>query len=48
MEELFSFTKDIGFPIVVTLYLLYRIEDKLETLNQSIQNLPIMLKELSK
>lgn len=31
---------DIGFPAVIVLYLLNRIEKKLDTLNASIQNLP--------
>ena len=48
MEELISLIKDVGFPIVVTIYLLYRIEGKLEMLNNSIQSLPLMLSELMK
>lgn len=31
---------DIGFPAVVTLYLLSRIEKKLDMLNDSIRSLP--------
>lgn len=37
--------KDVGFPIVVTLYLLYRIEGKLDELNTSIQQLPSLLRD---
>ena len=48
MEELILLVKDVGFPIVVTIYLLYRIEGKLEMLNNSIQSLPLMLSELIK
>ncbi|WML44106.1 YvrJ family protein [Neobacillus sp. PS3-40] len=38
-------SSEVGFPIVVTLYLLYRIEAKLDLVVQSIQNLPDRLKE---
>ncbi|GAA0342795.1 YvrJ family protein [Bacillus carboniphilus] len=40
MEQWISFVGEIGFPIVVTLFLLHRIESKLDTLIQSIQSLP--------
>ena len=40
MQELIPLISDVGFPIVVTLYLLHRIEAKLDTVVQSIQNLP--------
>ncbi|PLT28586.1 YvrJ family protein [Peribacillus deserti] len=45
METLFTFISEVGFPIVVSLYLLYRIESKLDILIQSIQNLPPLLKD---
>jgi hypothetical protein len=45
MEQVIPFISDVGFPIVVTLYLLYRIEAKLDTVVQSIQSLPERLKE---
>ncbi|MBT2684979.1 YvrJ family protein [Bacillus sp. ISL-37] len=45
MEQLIPFISDVGFPIVVTLYLLHRIEAKLDTVVQSIQNLPVRLQE---
>ena len=48
MEDLILSIKDVGFPVVVTVYLLYRIEGKLEMLNNSIQSLPLMLSELIK
>ncbi|GEM01171.1 MAG: YvrJ family protein [Bacillota bacterium] len=35
---------DLGFPIVVTFYLLHRIETKLNTLIESIVTLPDRLK----
>ncbi|WLD94888.1 YvrJ family protein [Alkalihalobacillus sp. AL-G] len=44
MEQWVSVMSEIGFPVVVTLYLLHRIEAKLEALNQSIQSLPNQLK----
>ncbi|MFD2442794.1 YvrJ family protein [Bacillus sp. CGMCC 1.16607] len=45
MEQLIPLISEVGFPIVVTLYLLYRIESKLDLVVQSIQNLPERLKE---
>ncbi|WP_066074629.1 YvrJ family protein [Neobacillus soli] len=44
MEEVISFISQVGFPIVVTLYLLYRIESKLDMVVQSIQELPGRMK----
>lgn len=46
MEQLFPYISELGFPIVVTLYLLNRIEAKLLMLNESIQRLPAQLIEL--
>ncbi|MEK4028268.1 MULTISPECIES: YvrJ family protein [Bacillaceae] len=40
METLMPFIQEVGFPIAVTFYLLYRIEIKLDGVIQSIQNLP--------
>lgn len=45
MEQLIPFISDVGFPIVVTLYLLHRIEAKLDSVVQSIQSLPAKLQE---
>ncbi|WP_085522525.1 YvrJ family protein [Tuberibacillus sp. Marseille-P3662] len=45
MEQWLSLISDVGFPAVVTLYLLHRIERKLDTLNQSIVMLPERMKE---
>jgi hypothetical protein len=45
MEQLIPFISEVGFPIVVTLYLLHRIEAKLDTVVQSIQNLPGRMQE---
>ncbi len=44
MEELIAFIGEVGFPIVVTLYLLHRIEAKLDDVVSSIQSLPERLK----
>ena len=40
MEPFIPLISEVGFPIVVTLYLLYRIEAKLDVVVQSIQRLP--------
>ncbi|WHY77223.1 YvrJ family protein [Neobacillus sp. WH10] len=45
MEQLIPIISQVGFPIVVTLYLLYRIESKLDLVVQSIQTLPDRMKE---
>lgn len=45
MEQVIPLISEVGFPIVVTLYLLYRIESKLDLVVQSIQNLPERMKE---
>ncbi len=39
MEELFANIANLGFPIAVSIYLLVRIEGKLETLSISINEL---------
>ncbi|ASV69879.1 YvrJ family protein [Cytobacillus sp. FSL W7-1323] len=45
MSELVKMISEVGFPIIVTLYLLYRIEAKLDVVVQSIQSLPEKLKD---
>ncbi|RST71278.1 YvrJ family protein [Siminovitchia acidinfaciens] len=40
MEQILPFISEVGFPALVTFYLLYRIETKLEDVVQSIQSLP--------
>ncbi|MFL6517711.1 MAG: YvrJ family protein [Bacillus sp. (in: firmicutes)] len=45
MDQLIPFISEVGFPIVVTLYLLYRIESKLDMVVDSIQNLPDRMRE---
>ena len=39
MEELIAPISNVGFPIVVSMYLLIRFEKKVENLNYSILNL---------
>jgi hypothetical protein len=45
MQELIPLISEVGFPIVVTLYLLYRIEAKLDNVVDSIQSLPERMRE---
>jgi hypothetical protein len=45
VEQIIPIIGELGFPIVVTLYLLYRIESKLDLVVQSIQTLPARMKE---
>ncbi|WP_017755293.1 YvrJ family protein [Calidifontibacillus oryziterrae] len=40
MEQWLAVIQEYSFPIVVTFYLLHRIEVKLDTLNKSIVELP--------
>jgi hypothetical protein len=39
MEELFAQIANFGFPIVISIYLLVRIEGKLDQLTESINEL---------
>jgi hypothetical protein len=43
MDVLISAVSDIGFPMVVAIYLLTRIEGKMESLTLSINNLSTIL-----
>ncbi|WP_066369708.1 YvrJ family protein [Neobacillus fumarioli] len=45
MEQIIPIISEVGFPIAVTLFLLYRIEAKLDLVVESIQNLPDRMKE---
>jgi hypothetical protein len=45
VDQILPFVSDIGFPIIVTLYLLHRIETKLDTLNETLVELPERLRE---
>ncbi|MBP3039838.1 YvrJ family protein [Bacillaceae bacterium Marseille-Q3522] len=48
MDQLFPFISDIGFPIVVTLYLLHRIEAKIDKVVHSINLLSNCMKSKEK
>ena len=39
MEQMLGFIANVGFPIVLSVYLLVRIEGKLDVLTSSIQEL---------
>jgi YvrJ protein family len=45
MEQWLTFIQELGFPVIVTFYLLHRIENKLDSVIESIQMLPVHLKE---
>ena len=45
MEELIPFISQVGFPIVISFYLLNRIETKLDIMITSIQSLPALIKK---
>ena len=45
LEELIPLISEIGFPIAVTVYLLYRIETRLNVLIESLQSLPQRIRE---
>lgn len=44
MDAWIPFVREVGFPIVVTLYLLHRIEGKLDIMIESLHGLPEKLK----
>lgn len=48
MEEILNYIGNIGFPIVLSIFLLYRIEGKLEKLTTSIQELSSVIKNMNK
>lgn len=48
MDNLYTSIANLGFPIVITLYLLIRIEGKLETLTSSINSLSLNIEKLDK
>ncbi|GAA0453151.1 YvrJ family protein [Alkalibacillus silvisoli] len=45
MEAWVNWVPDVGFPILVTFYLLHRIEKKLEQLNKSIMKIPSLIEQ---
>lgn len=46
MEEIFMQISNFGFPIVVSVYLLVRLDSKIESLSNSIQKLAICIENL--
>lgn len=46
MEEIYTYIANLGFPITVSIYLLVRIEGKLENLSMSIQELTKVIDRL--
>ncbi|GAB6168526.1 YvrJ family protein [Clostridium carnis] len=48
MEELMQLVANLGFPIAISLYLLIRIEGKLESLTISINNLSQTINSIKK
>ncbi|WAA13493.1 YvrJ family protein [Fervidibacillus halotolerans] len=46
MLDVLPFISEVGFPIAVTLILLYRIETKLDQVIQSIDRLPERISKL--
>lgn len=44
MDAVLQYIADVGFPIVITLYLLLRLENKLDELTASINQLNQRLK----
>lgn len=48
MEGLVSLIGNVGFPIAVSIYLLVRVEGKLESLTNSINNLSNVINTLDK
>ncbi|WP_059170302.1 YvrJ family protein [Bacillus sp. FJAT-27445] len=47
MDQIIPVISEVGFPIAITLYLLYRIETRLDLVVQSIQALPARLSDRS-
>lgn len=48
MEAIVSLIGNVGFPIAVSIYLLVRIEGKLENLTNSINNLSSVINTINK
>ncbi|HEY4543135.1 MAG TPA: YvrJ family protein [Tissierellaceae bacterium] len=46
MDELITMIANIGFPIVVSIYLLVRIEEKLDQLSNSILELSNVINKM--
>ncbi len=46
MEEVLNYIANLGFPIVLSIFLLSRIEKKLDSLTSSIQELSATIKRM--
>lgn len=46
MEEIFALVTNFGFPIVLTFYLLIRMEQKMVGLTSAIQELRVALEKI--
>ncbi|KHD84615.1 YvrJ family protein [Bacillus ginsengihumi] len=46
MNDMMILISEVGFPIAVTVYLLYRIEVKLDAVIESIQTLPERMRSI--
>lgn len=46
VDEVVNFIANVGFPIAVSIFLLARIESKLDSLSDSISDLSVAIKEL--
>lgn len=44
MDEVLNYIANLGFPIVISVYLLTRIEQKLSELTESIRSLTLAIK----
>ena len=45
MEEFFKLVSNFGFPIVVAAYLLFRFENKIDSLSEKIDQLNNLIKD---
>jgi len=48
MEEMMGAVGNVGFPIAVSIYLLVRVENKMDKLTQSIQELSKVIQVMQK
>ena len=46
MEQVLGMIANMGFPIVISVYLLVRIENRMENLTESIQSLARAISEM--
>lgn len=47
MEEMFNHIANFGFPMVLSIYLLVRLEGKIDNLSASIQKLSLSLDDIN-